>query len=50
LAAVARHKLRGGLRVGAIFEASFKVGSTVKRVREAVASGKPERIAAPLPG
>jgi len=50
LAAVARHKLRGGLRVGAIFEASFKVGSTVKRVREAVASGEPERIAAPLPG
>jgi sulfatase maturation enzyme AslB (radical SAM superfamily) len=50
LAAVARHKLRGGLRVGAIFEASFKMGSTVKRVREAVAGGKPEHIAATLPG
>jgi MoaA/NifB/PqqE/SkfB family radical SAM enzyme len=48
LSAVARHKLRGGLRVGAIFDASFRVGATVKRVREAVANGKPEHIPASL--
>ena len=48
LAAVARHKLSGGLRVGAIFDASFRVGSTVKRLREAVANGKPEHIPAAL--
>jgi sulfatase maturation enzyme AslB (radical SAM superfamily) len=48
LSAVARHKLRGGVRVGAIFEASFRVGATVKRVREAVANGKPEHIPASL--
>ena len=48
LAAVARHKLRGGVRVGAIFDASFRVGATVKRVREAVANGKPEQIPASL--
>ena len=50
LVAVARHKLRGGVRVGAIFDASFHVGSTMKRLREAVASGKPEHIAVTLPG
>lgn len=44
LAAVARHKLGGGVRVGAIFDASFRVGATVRRFREAVADGKPERI------
>lgn len=44
LVAVARHRLRGGLRVGAIFDASFRVGSTVKRLRESVANGKGERI------
>jgi len=48
LAAVARHKLPGGLRVGAIFDASFRVGATVKRVREAVATGRPEHIPAAL--
>ncbi|TMP95579.1 MAG: radical SAM protein [Verrucomicrobia bacterium] len=30
LAAVGRHKLPGGLRVGAIFDTSFKIGATVK--------------------
>ncbi|MFN8060704.1 MAG: radical SAM protein [Vicinamibacterales bacterium] len=34
LAAVARHRLRGGIRVGAIFEASVKVGQTVRRWRQ----------------
>ncbi len=33
LAAVGRHRLPGGLRVGAIFEASFRVGATVNRLR-----------------
>jgi MoaA/NifB/PqqE/SkfB family radical SAM enzyme len=36
LAAVARHKLRGGIRVGWIFDTSFKIGSHVKAIREAV--------------
>lgn len=39
LAAVGRHRLPGGLRVGAIFEASFGVGHAVRRVRETV--GRP---------
>ncbi|MGH9163243.1 MAG: radical SAM protein [Vicinamibacteraceae bacterium] len=34
LGAVGRHRLRGGLRVGAIFDASFKVGTAVKRLRD----------------
>jgi MoaA/NifB/PqqE/SkfB family radical SAM enzyme len=33
LEAVARHRLRGGLRVGAIYEASVRVGEAVRRVR-----------------
>ena len=33
LGAVARHRLPGGLRVGAIFEHSLKIGQTVRRVR-----------------
>lgn len=49
LAAVARHRLPGGLRVGTIFDASFRIGATVKRLRDAVASGKPEQIPAPAP-
>jgi len=44
LAAVGRHKLPGGVRVGAIFDASFKIGATVKNIREAVATGRPEQI------
>jgi sulfatase maturation enzyme AslB (radical SAM superfamily) len=36
LAAVGRHKLPGGLRVGAIFDASFKVGEQMKALRETV--------------
>ncbi len=34
LAAVGRHRLPGGLRVGAIFELSLKVGHTVARLRQ----------------
>jgi len=49
LAAVGRHTLPGGLRVGAIFDASFRIGSTVKRLREAVASGRPEDVPATAP-
>jgi MoaA/NifB/PqqE/SkfB family radical SAM enzyme len=45
LAAVGRHRLPGGLRVGAIFEQSFKIGNRVRTIREAVATGKPEAIA-----
>jgi MoaA/NifB/PqqE/SkfB family radical SAM enzyme len=38
LAAVARHRLTGGLRIGAIFERSMKVGLTVRRLRNGPAS------------
>ncbi len=34
LKAVARHRLRGGLRVGAIFDTSFAIGEGVRRRRE----------------
>ena len=44
LAAVGRHKLPGGLRVGAIFETSFKIGNRVREIRKAVATGRPEAI------
>jgi MoaA/NifB/PqqE/SkfB family radical SAM enzyme len=37
LAAVAAHRLPGGLRVGAIFEASLRVGRAMRNRREAVA-------------
>jgi MoaA/NifB/PqqE/SkfB family radical SAM enzyme len=46
LAAVGRHALPGGIRVGAIFETSFAIGAQVKAIREAVANGRPEQIAA----
>jgi hypothetical protein len=48
LSAVSRHKVAGGIRVGAIFEGSLKIGARVKAIREAVASGRPEQIASPL--
>ena len=38
LDAVARHRLPGGLRVGAIFEHSLRIGRGVRRIRLAVAS------------
>jgi len=37
LAAVARHRLPGGLRVGAIFERSFQIGQQVNAVRKTMA-------------
>jgi MoaA/NifB/PqqE/SkfB family radical SAM enzyme len=36
LAAVARHRLPGGVRVGWIFDASFKVGTQVRWLRESL--------------
>jgi len=44
LAAVGRHTLPGGIRVGAIFDASFKIGNQVRAMREAVSGGKPEAL------
>lgn len=38
LGAVARHRLPGGLRVGAIFEHSLRIGRTVRRLRNGSAS------------
>jgi MoaA/NifB/PqqE/SkfB family radical SAM enzyme len=38
LDAVARHRLPGGLRVGAIFEQSLRIGRGVRRLRTAVTS------------
>jgi MoaA/NifB/PqqE/SkfB family radical SAM enzyme len=38
LGAVGRHRLPGGLRVGAIFERSLRVGRTVRRLRTRAAS------------
>ena len=37
LAAVGRHRLPGGIRVGAIFERSFEIGERVKALRNALA-------------
>lgn len=36
LAAVSRHRLPGGIRVGAIFEQSYAIGLRIKRVRDAI--------------
>jgi MoaA/NifB/PqqE/SkfB family radical SAM enzyme len=38
LDAVGKHRLPGGLRVGAIFDQSFRIGNVVRRARERVAS------------
>ena len=46
LAAVARYQLPGGLELGKVFDASLQVGATVRRLREAVAEGKPENVPA----
>ena len=35
--AVRRHELPGGIRVNSIFEASFKVGSRIEKIRNAIA-------------
>ena len=47
LAAVGRHTLPGGVRVGTLFDASFKIGNRVRTIRRAIATGKPELIASP---
>ncbi|MGH7544030.1 MAG: radical SAM protein, partial [Gemmatimonadota bacterium] len=39
LHAIGRHRLAGGIPVGSIFDASFKTGSAVRRVRQRVAAG-----------
>jgi hypothetical protein len=31
---VGRHRLRGGVRVGALFAQSLRIGRTVKRLRD----------------
>jgi MoaA/NifB/PqqE/SkfB family radical SAM enzyme len=49
LAAVGRHKLRGGIRVGAIFEHSFRIGAQMKALRESFAQPGPEQIMAGAP-
>lgn len=41
LAAVARHKLPGGIRVGAIFEASVRVGAAVRKARSSFGRKRP---------
>jgi hypothetical protein len=46
LAAVGRHRLPCGIRVGAIFENSLRIGTHVKAICEAIADGRPEQIAA----
>jgi hypothetical protein len=38
---VGRHTLPGGIKVGAIFDASFKVGSVVRGLRERVGGSSP---------
>ena len=51
LAAVGRHRLPGGLRVGAIFNASLAVGNQVRALRETLSSsaGPPQRPPKPQP-
>jgi len=44
LAAVGRHRLPGGIRVGAIFEGSLRIGAQIKTIREAIATGRPEQM------
>ena len=39
LAAVGRHKLPGGIRVGKLFDASFAIGNRVRAVRESLFAG-----------
>ena len=50
LAAVGRHRLPGGIRIGAVFENSFRIGARVKNVREAIAAGRPDQIISTAPG
>jgi MoaA/NifB/PqqE/SkfB family radical SAM enzyme len=45
LAAVGRHQLPGGIRVGSIFEASLRVGGSIRRLREALGGGVVSEVA-----
>jgi hypothetical protein len=48
LEAVAQHRLRGGVRVGAIYEASLRIGATINRMRRETHTrddGAPARVA-----
>lgn len=45
LAAIGRHRLRGGIPVGRLLEASFWLGARVRRIREARSGEKPGRLA-----
>jgi organic radical activating enzyme len=50
LEAVSRHRLRGGLRVGAIFEWSVRVGAAVNRARKAARQqARADAPARPIP-
>ena len=49
LAAVGRHRLPGGVRVGAIFDASFKVGERVRGIRESLSGPSDQRPAQETP-
>jgi MoaA/NifB/PqqE/SkfB family radical SAM enzyme len=49
LAAVARHRLPGGVRVGAIFEASFAVGEKVRNIRAALSGPSDQHPAQETP-
>jgi MoaA/NifB/PqqE/SkfB family radical SAM enzyme len=49
LAAVARHRLPGGVRVGTIFEASWRIGRFVRGLREAVRGPRERAARAPVP-
>jgi hypothetical protein len=43
IAAITRHKLPGGVRVGTLLDASFKVGAAVHRVRETLSGSDAAR-------
>jgi sulfatase maturation enzyme AslB (radical SAM superfamily) len=49
LAAVGRHRLPGGVRVGAIFDASFKVGQRVRGIRASLSGPNDQRPAQETP-
>jgi hypothetical protein len=49
LAAVGRHRLPGGVRVGAIFDASFKVGERVRGIRASLSGPDDRRPAQETP-
>ena len=49
LEAVGRHRLPGGVRVGAIFDASFKVGERVRGIRESLSGPSDQRPAQETP-